>query len=163
MGMMTPNFKASVVNGIEMFANAVSRCNNDNILSDIITEWKTDEKNGDSICAINKFMYEKDSFDDFMHDLSIVKSALGDIETDADKKSPIYAALGQIVLTYNLTNEEQIKDKIMSLIANDSIKTQPTQGLFTDVNSLLQQINILTNQNRQLREQVSSMGVNPVV
>ena len=51
----------------------------------------------------------------------------------------------------------------MSLIANDSIKTQPTQGLFTDVNSLLQQINILTNQNRQLREQVSSMGVNPVV
>ena len=84
MGMMIPNFKASVVNGIEMFANAVSRCNN-NILSDIITEWKTDEKNGDSICAINKFMYEKDSFDDFMHDLSIVKSALGDIETDADK------------------------------------------------------------------------------
>lgn len=162
MAMVTPNFKASIVNGIEKFANAISRCNNDHILSDIITEWQTDEKNGDSICAINKFMYEKESFDDFMHDLSIVKSALSDIETDADKKSPIYAALGQIALTYNLTNEEQIKDKIMSLIDNDISKVQQ-QGLFIDVNSLLQQINVLAAQNQQLREQVSSMGVNPVV
>lgn len=162
MGMMTPNFKASVVNGIEKFANAVSRCNNDNILSDIITEWKTDEKNGDPIYAINKFMYEKDSFDDFMHDLSIVKSALSDIETDADKKSPIYAALGKIALTYSLTNEEQIKDKIMSLIDNDISKVQQ-QGLFIDVNSLLQQINVLAAQNQELRKQIGSMGVNPVV
>lgn len=162
MAMEIPNFKASVVSGIEKFANAVSRCNNDNILSDIITEWKTDEKNGDSICAINKFMYEKDSFDDFMHDLSIVKSALSDIETDADKKSPIYAALGQIALTYNLTNEEQIKDKIMSLIDNDISKVQQ-QGLFIDVNSLLQQINVLAAQNQELRKQIGSMGVNPVV
>ena len=37
------------------------------------------------------------------------------------------------------------------------------QGVFTDPNALINQINILAAQNQELRKQIGSMGVNPVV
>lgn len=37
------------------------------------------------------------------------------------------------------------------------------QGVFTDANTLINQINVLAAQNQELRKQIGSMGVNPVV
>ena len=37
------------------------------------------------------------------------------------------------------------------------------QGVFTDPNALINQINVLVAQNQELRKQIGSMGVNPVV
>lgn len=37
------------------------------------------------------------------------------------------------------------------------------QGVFTDPNTLINQINVLAAQNQELRKQIGSMGVNPVV
>lgn len=37
------------------------------------------------------------------------------------------------------------------------------QGVFTDPNTLINQINVLVAQNQELRKQIGSMGVNPVV
>lgn len=37
------------------------------------------------------------------------------------------------------------------------------QGVFTDPNALINQINVLAAQNQELRKQIGSMGVNPVV
>ena len=37
------------------------------------------------------------------------------------------------------------------------------QGVFTDPNALINQINVLVAQNQELRKQIGSMGVNPLV
>lgn len=47
----------------------------------------------------------------------------------------------------------------------EEILNQPVQqqGVFTDPNTLINQINVLAAQNQELRKQIGSMGVNPVV
>ena len=131
MGNVTPNFEARVVNGIEMAANAISRGGND-ILNNVITEWKAAEERGDSNCALNKFMYEKTGLEDFMHDLDIVKSALIKIVTNADE-----SMLNQGVFT----DASELVDQINALAVQLAVQNQQ-----------------LAAQNQQLREQIDSIA-----